>query len=548
MNVQRFTAPTSREAMNKVKAALGGAAVILSTRTTDSGFEVLATTEASLQSLPEATPAAPARAVVMGDEDLLERKRHAALRTRADREAAARTESVAARAARQLPGNGSGLSTSPSSTVAQDTETLAMSTLSFQDYVRERMLRKRREAQLQAEGRQPEVPFQPAAAPQAPVAAQGARSARALADDESMTLAFARTQGANKAAQAAPAVPASALQGRPAAAAPGLAAAPRQAQPPADARLANELVGLKSMIEERFNTLTWLGSSRQDPTQASLMLKLIRSGYSATMARSIIEKLPAGLSGSDAFRWMLEVLARNLRTPKDASALCDEGGVFALVGATGVGKTTTAAKLAAQCVQAYGPNSIGLITLDTYRVAGYEQLRAYGRMLGVVAHLAHDAAALQDLLQLLAGKRMVIIDTAGLGQKDTRIQEMLDLLASPKIKKLLVLNAGSHGDTIDEVLHAYGHTELHGVVLSKTDEAAKLGPALDALIRHQLVLRGVSTGQRVPEDWQRPDAQALVRLSMASAGKSAHDPQSSELGFFFAETGQTPVQLDAWHA
>lgn len=548
MNVQRFTAPTSREAMNKVKAALGGAAVILSTRTTDSGFEVLATTEASLQSLPEPTTAAPARPVVMGDEDLLERKRHNALRTRADREAAARTEPLAARAARQLPGGGAALSVSPNSTVAQDTETMAMSTLSFQDYVRERMLRKRREAQLQAEGRQPEPMFQPTAQPATQPANQSALApaARQVADEESMTLSFARTQGAAKAVQASGRnAPQAGTATKPARSVQGSTA---PSSPANDARLADELVGLKSMIEERFNTLTWLGSSRQDPTQASLMLKLIRSGYSATMARSIIEKLPAGLSGSDAFRWMLEVLARNLRTPKDASALCDEGGVFALVGATGVGKTTTAAKLAAQCVQAYGPNSIGLITLDTYRVAGYEQLRAYGRMLGVVAHLAHDAAALQDLLQLLAGKRMVIIDTAGLGQKDTRIQEMLDLLASPKIKKLLVLNAGSHGDTIDEVLHAYRHTELHGVVLSKTDEAAKLGPALDALIRHQLVLRGVSTGQRVPEDWQRPDAQALVRLSMATTGKSAHDPQSSELGFFFAEAGQTPVKLDAWHA
>lgn len=557
MNVQRFTAPTSREAMNKVKASLGGAAVILSTRTTEAGFEVLATTEASLQSLPDAAPSAPAVPVVMGDEDLLERKRYNALRTRADREAVARNQPLAARASRQLPPTAatSLANSSPASSVAQDTEALAMSTLSFQDYVRERMLRKRKEAQMQAEGRQPEPTFQPSAAGAAaggagraasisaapalgPAAVAPKASARHVADEESMTLSFARTEGAAKAAQANTAT-------RPAR---GSQPAAASVSPAADARLADELVGLKSMIEERFNTLTWLGSSRQDPTQASLMLKLIRSGYSATMARAIIEKMPSGLNGSEAFRWMLEVLARNLRTPKDASALCDEGGVFALVGSTGVGKTTTAAKLAAQCVQAYGPSSIGLITLDTYRVAGYEQLRAFGRMLGVVAHLAHDAAALQDLLQLLAGKRMVIIDTAGLGQKDTRIQEVLDLLSSPKIKKLLVLNAGSHGDTIDEVLHAYRQTELHGVVLSKTDEAAKLGPALDALIRHQLVLRGVSTGQRVPEDWQRPDAQALVRLSMATAGKSAHDPQSSELGFFFAETSHAAVQLDAWHA
>ncbi len=242
------------------------------------------------------------------------------------------------------------------------------------------------------------------------------------------------------------------------------------------------------------------------------------------------------------------MLARNLRTHREAGHLCDEGGVFALVGATGVGKTTTAAKLAAQCVQAYGSSSIGLITLDSYRVAGYEQLRSYARMLGVVAHLAHDCAALKDLLELLANKRMVIIDTAGLGQKDPRIAEMMELLAAPSIKKILVLNAGAHGDTLEEVVHAYQGPSLHGVVLSKLDEAAKLGPALDTLIRHQLVLRGLSTGQRVPEDWQRPDAPTLVRLSMATSGKSAFDPQSAELPLYFAESGQERVALDGRHA
>jgi flagellar biosynthesis protein FlhF len=169
-------------------------------------------------------------------------------------------------------------------------------------------------------------------------------------------------------------------------------------------------------------------------------------------------------------------------------------------------------------------------------------------MLGVVAHLAHDRAALQDLLQLLANKRMVIIDTAGLGQKDPRIKEMMELLSAPTIKKLLVLNAGSHGDTLDEVFNAYKGKGLYGVVLSKVDEAAKLGPAVDALIRHQVVLRGLSTGQRVPEDWQRPDAPSLVRLSMGTNGKSAHDPQSSELAFFFTDPVQPGVKLDAWHA
>ncbi len=489
MNVQRFIAPNSREAMALARAAYGDTAVILSSRSTDEGFEVVATAEENLDALASQTTSSTAPVT--------------------SRSQPSPRGSLQQRAAQQLP--------APAvvqSSVAQDTETMAMSTLSFQDYVRERMLRKRREAM------------------QSP-AAESVSPAKATRGDD-VSLAFGRN--------AEPARKVAKVQAT-AAPAPKAVAA----EPAVDAALVEQIHALKSMMEERFNTLAWMGTARQSPIQSSLMHKLIRAGYSPTVARAVMERLPADFGAKDAFRWTQEVLARNLKTAQDSSALCDEGGVFALIGSTGVGKTTTAAKLAAQCVKAYGANSVGLITLDTYRVAGYEQLRTYGRMLGVVAHLAHDRAALQDLLTLLANKRMVIIDTAGLGQKDPRIQEMMELLATPKIKKLLVLNAGSHGDTLDEVLHAYKTVDLYGVVLSKVDEAAKLGPAVDALIRHQVVLRGLSTGQRVPEDWQRPDAQALVRLSMASSGKSAYDPQSSELAFFFTDPVQPGVQLDAWH-
>lgn len=495
MNVQRFVAATSREAMAQARDAIGDSAVILSSRTTEHGFEVLATAEENLSSLAGgADTLAPAVQRSSGR-----------LQDRADR---------------QMPAS----RLSRDSSVAEDTETMAMSTLSFQDYVRERMLRKRREA-LQGQN--------PAASPMLADAPKARKEV--ISPDANIQLPFAR------AAAPKPLVaPTMASQSQ------AKAVAAPKSEGPQMGQMAEELAGLKAMIEERFNTLAWLGNTRQNPIQTNLMLKLIRAGYSPTVARAVMEHLPVEMPAADAFRWTQEVLTRNLKTSTDASLLCDEGGVFALVGPTGVGKTTAAAKLAAQCVKAYGANSVGLITLDTYRIAAYEQLRTYGRMLGVVAHLAHDRAALQDLLNLLANKRMVIIDTAGLGQKDPRMQEMLELLASPKIKKLLVLNAGSHGDTLDDVLTAYKDADLYGAVLSKLDEAAKLGPAVDALIRHQLVLKGVSTGQRVPEDWQRPEARALVRMSMASAGKSAYDPQSSELGLFFAPGAQPgPFKLQA---
>ncbi|MBY0465737.1 MAG: flagellar biosynthesis protein FlhF, partial [Burkholderiales bacterium] len=513
MNIQRFQAPTSREAMAKARAAFGDSAVILSSRATSGGFEVVATTEENLATLPVGNNLGAAQPP-------------SSLQPASER-ARALTAAPAPRQAERP------------STVERDTETMAMSTLSFQDYVRERMLKRRKEA---LEGRQsPQPALQAPAQTAASVFSQGPASMPAMAPRRSLAERAAmgdlpaqqRLAPAPRPEMPAPIVtremghdmvrsapgrdlPRGALHDDWAAAMVlpqsdmGLAPAT-----PA-ANISGELSALKDMIEDRFNMLAWLGTSRNNPLQSNLMLKLIRAGYSPALVRSVLERLPAESGPADAVRWVMDVLSRNLKATESMTGICDEGGVVALIGATGVGKTTTAAKLAAQCVKQYGANSVGLITLDTYRVAGYEQLRAYGRMMGVVAHLAHDRAALKDLLTLLSGKRLVVIDTAGLGQKDPRIQDMLEVLEMPTIKKMLVLNASSHGDTLDDVLTSFKAKALHGVVLSKVDEAVKLGPALDALIRHQVVLRGVANGQRVPEDWAAPQAAQLVRQSMGT--------------------------------
>ena len=511
MNIQRFTAPTSREAMAKARNAFGDSAVILSTRSTSEGFEVMAAAEESLASL--SSNAAPAPIAT----------RPAAAPT----PFAARAKATPAATATQAQ---------PES-VEGDTEALAMSTLSFQEYVRERMLRKRRESLQDAAPAEQPVPQRSAPVQVAPTPMPAAEPIVVPVQrfNQPMQATFGSSLGQ-------PAIRTREEEPTWEDSQPSVRFASND-----DTRMAVELSALKDMIEERFNTLAWLGSSKQNPIQSNLMLKMIRAGYSPAMARAVLDRVPVDAGAAEAFRWLMDVLTRNLKVSAPTAGLCDEGGVVSLIGATGVGKTTTAAKLAAQCVKQYGAASVGMITLDTYRVSGYEQLRAYGRMLGVVAHLAHDRAALKDLLNLLSGKRLVIIDTAGLGQRDQRIQDMLDVLDMPKVKKTLVLNAGSHGDTLDETLTSFKASSLHGVVLSKVDEAVKLGPALDALIRHQVTLRGVANGQRVPEDWQNPDASTLVRLSMGTAGKSAYDPVATDMGFYFAPTNARGVNLGASH-
>jgi len=473
MNIQRFYAATAREALAKARMVFGDGTLILSNRQTPQGIEVVATTEESLATLDQTVPAVTTAAPVAP----------------APRAKAAPAPSPAAvRAAAQTP-------------VEEDAAQLAMSTLSFQDYVRERMLQRRAEAQQQAK----------AAAP------QSARPAYEIIPPDPEVA----PQPARKAVAAPAPLP--------------VATAPVAAAPAAVSQgLVNELSAMKDLIEERFSTLAWLGQTKQNPIHANLTLKLIRSGYSPALARAVLSMMPDDASPAEAMLWLLGVLTRNIKTDAGGPALKDEGGVFALVGTTGVGKTTTAAKLAALCARTHGAGSVGLITLDSYRIGAHEQLRAYGRMLGVVAHMAHDRAALQDLLGLLSNRKMVIIDTTGVAPRDPRKRDILDVLNLPQIKRLLVLNAASHGDTQDEAVANFGAKQA---VLTKIDEAVKLGPALDTVIRNHLVLRGVSSGQRVPEDWDRADAEQLVRLSMRSSGKSAHDPQMAELGLYFAQAG-----------
>ncbi len=492
MNIQRFTAPTSREALAKARLAFGDGTLILSNRTTATGVEVMATGEDALNALDQS--------------DLANRGKSPA--------------------AQRQP---TGATAESRNQVEEDAAQLSMSTLSFQDYVRERMLRRRHEAMTSATVIAPRLE---ASAPSpAPVPVPRAQP-------------IATRQMPSSFESEAP------RQFKPApvrTAAPRPQASPIQAQAPVMSQgIVDELHAMKTLIEDRFNTLTWLGQARQNPIQSNLMLKLIRAGYSPTLARTILERMPEEMSAGESVRWVMDILERNLKTDAGTQPIHEEGGIFALVGATGVGKTTTAAKLAGLCARTYGPASVGLITLDTYRVGAHEQLRSYGRMLGVVAHLAHDRAALQDLLGLLANKKLILVDTTGLAPSDPRKRDMLEVLNLPKVNRLLVLNAGGHGDTLDDVVSSFKSNGIQQAILSKIDEAAKVGPALDAIIRHHLLLRGVTMGQKVPEDWESADAAKLVRLSMRAPVKSAFDPKPADLGFFF--TQPSPTHTGQLHA
>ncbi|MBL8335451.1 MAG: flagellar biosynthesis protein FlhF [Rhodoferax sp.] len=484
MNIQRFTGATAREALGKARMAFGEGTLILSNRPTAHGVEVMATGEENLgdlQRLGSPVPAAPVRA------------------------------------AAPAPGAGASPAPTPAQQVAADTEQLAMSTLSFQDYVRERMLRKRQtETPARADEFGPRTAAPQAAAPAQPRAAG---------------------------------LPRTAVPGQAAKPAAAVRATPRDGNAPIGARsIVDELHAMRDLIEDRFNTFAWLNQAKQHPIQSNLMLKLMRAGYSPTLSRTILEHMPESLGAPEALQWMLEAIERNLKASEPGNGLLDEGGIHALVGATGVGKTTTVAKLAGLCARAHGPSSVGLITLDTQRMGAHEQLREHARSMGLVAHLAHDRAALQDLLGLFAAKRMVLIDTSGLAPRELGKEDTLNVLDLPGVRRLLVLNAGAQGDALDQVVAAFRSEGVQQAVLSKIDEAVKLGPALDVAIRHQLLLRGVTHGQKVPDDWADADPAELVRQSMRVTNPSAFDPKAADLGFYFIQPEPRPAAGGRLHA
>ena len=491
MNVKRFTARNSREALRLVREALGDDAIVLSTKPAATGVEVMA----------------------MAPESLSRFEEMAAEHEPAPVDAAPRAAELTATSAEQ------------------DAERLSMSTLSFQDYVRKRMLKRRQASREAASGAAPAPVAANAPAPTSAATLIGSRIDMRLDDDEPYPseIVVPRAETRIEPVVTSPARSAEPIRSL-ADSADGAfdaAAALRR-----DGDLLSELRAVKGLIEERFGALAFMEKLQRRPAEARLAQKLLDCGFSPMLVRKMADGFNAG--NGDETEWAAHILEKNLRTAAANESIEDRGGVFALIGATGVGKTTTTAKIAAAFAARHGAGQLGLITLDAYRVGAHEQLRAYGRILGVPVHTAHDRASLEDLLDLLTGKKMVLIDTAGMAQRDTRTQELLEMISHRSVQRLLVVNAASQGETIEDVLVAYRASTCAGVVLSKLDEAIKLGPALDAAIRHKLTVVGIANGQRVPEDWHRLSANALVQRALRGGGSAAWRLDAAEMNLVFA--------------
>ncbi len=295
----------------------------------------------------------------------------------------------------------------------------------------------------------------------------------------------------------------------------------------------SEIKTMQGRLESQLADLAWRDLPGRDPSGATLMREMLTAGFSATLAREMLENLPKG-DPEQTQAWMRNTLMKRLQVMQSETDMLDSGGVFALMGPTGAGKTTTTAKLAARFVVRHGADKLALLTTDSYRIGGHEQLRIYGKILGVTVHAVRDAADLRLALSELRNKHTVLIDTVGMSQRDQAVAEQVEMLcqAGKQIKRLLLLNATSHGDTLNEVVQAYQTRGLDGCILSKVDEAASLGPALDCAIRHQLNVHYLATGQRVPEDLHLANRQYLIHRAFKTRSlASPWQLDDSELAF-----------------
>lgn len=478
MTVKRFVGASARECLRRVKEELGPDAVVISNKPVDNGVEIVAMTPDGLDALSR--QAAAPRAELP--------------RAEVPRAAAVPTAAVppSAAAPPRLPGRQEG------------------------DYT---------------------VTLSSAAARKSP-------AARPWAPYETARAAETTREPLSRAGQLPPRpVAAAELQSPPEAAVSLRTAAEPAARSaaatdplPEAAELRDEMRIIKSLLERQLAGFAWGEMARTTPVRALLLGEMIEAGFSGQLARRLAQDLPEDMNQDDGRKWLQAAVNRRLRTLPAEADFIDRGGVYAVVGPTGVGKTTTTAKLAARCVVRYGAGRLALLTTDGYRIGAQEQLRIYGRILGVPVFVVRDGEDLRRTLADLRDKHMVLIDTVGMSQRDRMVAEQAAMLMrSGEVNRLLLLNAGCRGDTLDDVVRAYSGEDLAGCIITKVDEATALAPALDCIVRHGLTLSYVANGQRVPEDLHLPNRNYLLhRAFKVAAGETAHSLRGDEVGLAIA--------------
>lgn len=308
------------------------------------------------------------------------------------------------------------------------------------------------------------------------------------------------------------------------------------AAPAADSRameaMQSELQGLRELIEMQLGSIAWGQEQNRRPQQASLWRRLQRIGLPAELSRALLEKVSTVTEPRQAWRMVLAHLAQAIKVSKVEPL--EEGGIIALVGPAGAGKTTTLAKLAARYVLKHGAQSIALASMDNYRIGAHEQLKTLGRILDVPVIQIDPTQPLSKTLAPMARKRLILVDTAGLPASDPMMSVQLDALADRgiKSKNYLVLPATSQSQVLKATWHHYRRCGLAGCILTKLDEAGSLGDVLGLTISQHLPIAYLADGPRIPDDLHLPRSHQLV--SRAVSLQSEENPSEETMADMFS--------------
>jgi flagellar biosynthesis protein FlhF len=275
-----------------------------------------------------------------------------------------------------------------------------------------------------------------------------------------------------------------------------------------------ELQSLRDVLQFQVAGLIKQDKKTAQPQRFYLISQLKNMGFSEKLAEEVSAYLPEKLSDKDAWKYLMKLLANRL--PMGDNSILSRDGIYALVGPTGTGKTTTIAKLAAQYAQKRGGEKVGLVTIDTYRIGAFEQLATYGKILGCTVKKACNAEELAQVLHQYRNKDLVLIDTAGFGQRDTRLIQQLQTLEHgnlPPIQKMLVMQANNQYPVLQSVAQSYKKMCLDGCIFTKLDECYSLGEVMSVSIEHNIPVSYVTDGQRVPEDIKIAEANYLISMA-----------------------------------
>lgn len=505
MRTHRFVGATSREVLHKVKQALGDDALILSNRAHDGGIEVVALSAADVGTVMD-EPARAAAAPAVAPLPVVDAPPPAAAAPVAPAPIAVAPPVAAAPVAERAA--------APERVVATSAVTASARTS-----VENPMLGLVAAAVTRSTA--------------SPSSFESVVMSRPAAPAPAMSWLAMATQQTTTPVQTALQSP----SGEKTVAAPADAARPVAASAVEEPRsidgILSEIRNLKSVLQRDIAALASPDTAEAAVGKSGVMHELLNAGFSARLSRQVADEVCA--DGADpTIEEVAECLERELWVA-GSDEIISRGGVYALVGPTGVGKTTTVAKIAARAVVRFGTSKVALLTTDGYRIGAHDQLRIYGRILSVPVHAIRDAQDLATVLGELKDRHLILIDTIGMSQRDRMVAEHAAMLAGcGDVKRLLLVNTTANARTLEQVVTAYKKSGVDGCILTKTDEAASLAPALDVLIRHQLPLHYVTDGQRVPEDLQLPNAAALVREALTPAAEDAFDLEPEEMMFMTA--------------